>query len=72
MDFNEVYKTIVDGGPLGILLLILWGGSKQIWVWGYQYREMKEDRDRWRDLALAGTDVAEKAVEVVRSRGVLP
>lgn len=58
-------------GPLGLLVFLLvgvvWGGIKQWWVFGWQYREATRDRDDWRHLALQGTSAADKAAEVAKS-----
>lgn len=58
-------------GPLGLLVFLLvgvvWGGIKQWWVFGWQYREAVRDRDDWRHLALQGTSAADKAAEVAKS-----
>lgn len=37
-------------------------GLARKWVWGYQLREMQEDRDFWRDQALTLLRVNEKAL----------
>lgn len=47
------------GGVLAVLVLIILGGSRRLWVWGWQYREMENDRDFWRDVALKTVDITE-------------
>ena len=47
---------------IGMLLSVLWGGARGIWVWGWQYREAVRDRDEWKGLALRGTQMAQRAV----------
>jgi hypothetical protein len=76
--FAELLKLISQGGVLGILIFMVFGGYKQWWVFGWTYREEKErtskaekERDDWRDLALHGTNLAEQTVDLFRrsSRG---
>lgn len=55
-------------GPLGAvfaLCVFVWGLHKQWFVIGWQYRDMKDDRDRWREIALTGTKLAHRAVDIV-------
>ena len=51
-----------------LLLLILWGGAKRTWVYGWQYREKSRDHDYWRDLALQGTGLAENALTLAERK----
>lgn len=66
-------QFIREGGIIGVLCAVLFvilvGGYKQWWVWGYQYIDMREQRDDYRKraeasttLAEQGTTLAEKAV----------
>lgn len=50
------------------LLAVLVGGARQWWVFGWQFRMVQEDRDRWRDIALNGSDLATKAVTTLARR----
>lgn len=59
-------------GVVGLLVFILLGGARKLWVFGYQLDEMRADRDLWREIALKGiahagrsVDVGTKAVELV-------
>lgn len=63
-------EWIERGGVLALLLIIIIGGSKRLWVWGWQqreteetweqrYREMETDRNFWRDVALRSVDITE-------------
>lgn len=58
-------------GPLGLLVFLLvgvvWGGIKQWWVFGWQYREATRDRDDWRSLAMQGTSAADKTADVAKA-----
>lgn len=50
---------IEKGGVVAIFVLIIILGSKRLWVWGWQYKEMEDDRNFWRDVALKTVDITE-------------
>jgi hypothetical protein len=60
------------GPTFGLLLIVLWTGARGMWVFGKTHDELMEDRNYWRDLALKGTDLADKAVSQRARRGVRP
>lgn len=47
-----------------LVLVILYGGWKKWWVFGWQYREKDAEKNEWKDAALRGTRVAERAVSL--------
>ncbi len=56
----------LSAGTVGTVFgIIIWLGHKQVWVWGHQLlevkaalREMKVERDQWRDQALKAANIA--------------
>ena len=50
-------------GMTSFFVLILVGGYKQWWVWGWQLREMKAERDYWRAQSMGVTSIAERAAK---------
>lgn len=74
---DELLEVAKSQGPVVLLLvLIIIGGSRAVWVWGWQYREeitsaakdllaMTQERDFWRTAALRGLGTVEKAVNLV-------
>jgi hypothetical protein len=67
----DVFQFINDIGLIGVAALIIWGGLKRKWVFGWTHEEVKtdlrqqldriaQDRDDWRALALKGTEFAER------------
>lgn len=52
LDPYAVADFLQKAGVVGLLVFILIGGAKKVWVFGYALSEMQSDRDRWRDLAL--------------------
>ena len=70
---TDALRWISQGGILGVLVFILLGGYKKWWVWGWIYEDAEEratkaekERDDWRDIALTGTSVAEKTVDLFK------
>jgi len=66
MDFGQVLDLISKGGVVALLLIIVVGGVKKIWVFGWIYSELQADRDRWMNLAMENLHLAKQATE---SRG---
>lgn len=62
MDPEALTTFLRDAGVIGVLVIIIVGGIKKLWVWGWQYREMERDRDFWRDTALRALNISEAAV----------
>ena len=62
------WQVLQAGGlPLG-LAVVIWTGLRRLWVFGWLYedsitrvREMQQERDEWRRLALSGTALASQA-----------
>lgn len=73
-------QSILDAllGPTGVLaglVFFIWAAAKDkpLIVFGWVYRDMEADRNRWRDaatrsttLAHSGADLAREAVDVVK------
>jgi hypothetical protein len=60
MEFSPEQIGMVAG-----LILILSAGAKGIWVWGWHYQEVKKERDELLALAMSGTILAEKSVDII-------
>lgn len=63
---------ISGGGLVGLLVIILVAGMRGYWVWGWAYKEgiarekqLREERDEWRDLAIHGVTLADRGVSLV-------
>lgn len=65
-DAIDILKFINSGGVLGLLVIAIVGGYRKWWVYGWIYREVERERDDWRDIALHGTDLAEKTVDLFK------
>ena len=69
-DFVDVASK---GGVIGLLVTIIYGGFRSTpwWVFGWVYREQTDrlrelhaTKERWKELALRGTEVAEAVGKV--------
>ena len=56
----EVFDLLNRGGVLALLALILLGGHRRWWVFGWAYRETLAREQEWKQLALTGTKIAER------------
>lgn len=52
------------GGLLIALLVIIYTGTKKLWVFGWYVKELRADREEWKQAALQGTRIAERVVTV--------
>lgn len=62
-------------GPFGTLvltLLILYGGRRKWWVFGWYAQEVAKERDEWKEAALRGTRIAEVVVTALKENGAPP
>ncbi len=64
MDLNGLLDFLNRGGVLAALLAILVGGWRRWWVWGWQYDEIRRERDAWRQRALRAGRLGEQSTEV--------
>ena len=62
MDFFALLREY--GFPTTALALVLVGGLRGWYVFGWLYRDIVRDRDEWKHLALKGIYIAERAVTV--------
>ena len=62
LDVNSFLTYLSRGGILGLLALIIVSGMKQVWVWGWMYRQAVADRDEWKTRWLKAAELAEQAV----------
>lgn len=63
---TEIVSTldwVRDAGTIGLLIVIILGGAKQWWVFGYQYLAMQADRDYYRTIAFRLLNVAERSTK---------
>lgn len=66
MNPQEVIQTIRDAGVTGLLIFALIGGFRKWWVFGWHYKEVEQEKNEWKQLALGGTQLAERSVSVAK------
>lgn len=70
MDLWEQTVKYVDKlGVVLILILVIVGGFKKWWVFGYQHAEKSRECDEWKSLALS-THLANRRLEKMTDRAV--
>lgn len=71
LDPVGIADFLQKAGIVGLLVFILVGGARKVWVFGYQLGDMTADRDRWRDLALKAMGQVDRTTGVAdRATGV--
>lgn len=63
-DPGSILDWVQRAGIVGVLLLILVGGARRWWVFGYQYDAMQADRDFYRTLTMRLLNVVDRSVIV--------
>lgn len=53
---------ISRAGVIVLLIIIIYGGYKKWWVFGWQYKECVDEKNEWKEAALKSTHTAESAV----------
>lgn len=66
--FDLAQKFSSVGFPT-LLVLILFGSYKGIWVWGFQLRKAETESAEWKAMALQGMRIAETSVHIAKARG---
>ena len=64
---TEILQAVRDAGVSGLLAFALIGGFRQWWVFGWQHKQVCKERDEWKKLALEGTHLSERTIEVAKS-----
>ncbi len=52
-----------------LLVLILYGSYKGVWVWGRELRKAELESAEWKSMALRGAKLAETSVDIAKGRG---
>jgi len=75
MTLSEIWEYLRDGGMIAVLFLILVGGWRRYWVFGWYAEELSkrinqlEDRlERATRVAESGTAAADRATRVAERR----
>ena len=75
VELAAFFSVAKDASISGLLLFILWGGSRQVWLWGHHYidavRRVEEARQEvqwWQERHLGLLETANRAVSLADGR----
>jgi hypothetical protein len=63
---DQVLDFLNRGGMLAILLLIVLGGHRRWYVWGWLYEEKVKESDEWKERAWRSANTTDKALDVAK------
>ena len=69
MDLLQLAERLASAPTVVLLLLIIFAGAKEWWVWGTTYRAALADRDEWKRIAMESTGLVRVATKAVREAG---
>lgn len=69
MDLLQLAERLASAPTVVLLLLIIFAGFKEWWVWGTTYRAALADRDEWKRIAMESTGLVRVATKAVREAG---
>lgn len=71
MTLVELWEYVRTGGAVAMLIVATYGGYKEWYVWGVQYRRVlaerdawKKDSEKWQNIALRSVGVNEKMIRL--------
>lgn len=65
MTLLELYDFVARGGFPALMAVILWAGSKRVWVWGWQFDHERRRADRFEEIALTNAKIAATTTQVI-------
>jgi hypothetical protein len=68
VSLDAIQRIISNGGVVGLFILFFVAVQKEWFVPGAQYKDLKQDRDDWKEIALTGTNAAERAIGLAERR----
>lgn len=70
-DIDGILNVIPDLGVVALLTIIIYGGFRKWWVFGWTHNELlerheklREDRDKWQDIAMRSNNLVETLTEL--------
>lgn len=60
---TTILQYVQSGGVLGLLLVIVLGGARGWWVYGWQWALLQKERDEWKALATGAVTSVKEIVE---------
>ena len=65
MDVTTWLSFLNSGGVLGLLVVIVLGGSRGWWYYGHVYDAQIKKKEAWKQLALTGLASIKEVVDVI-------
>lgn len=62
---EAAWQFLSQGGLGALAFLILLGGAKRWWVFGWQLSQSERERDEWKDLALRLLGATERTADAL-------
>lgn len=62
---SEAWQFISQGGLGALAFVLLLGGAKRWWVFGWQAAQLEKERDEWKDLALRLLGATERTADAL-------
>jgi len=63
IDVSTLLEIVQSGGIIALLIVIIYGGSKNWWVFGWQYRKQVEETEWWKNVCVRLLNISESAIE---------
>lgn len=74
MSIEEISRLVNDGGIVALLIIVLFGGIRRWWVFGWVFQDLdtrhitlREEKNEWKELALHSTNLAESLNQMRQS-----
>jgi hypothetical protein len=69
MTLQDALDVITKVGFSGLLVIIIYGNYKSIWVWGSELERERKEKEVWKDLAMRNLGVAQKSLTIAEGQG---
>lgn len=74
-ELAAIFSVARDVSIVGVLLFVLWGGARRIWIWGHHYVELAARLDesqraveRWQDKHLTLLETTRQALALAERK----
>jgi hypothetical protein len=68
MSIEDLLSIVRDAGFVGLAITILFGGAKEVWVWGWQYRAVVKERDELRAIVYRAVDLTDQSLDLAEGK----
>lgn len=68
MTLDQVLDFLNRGGMLALLIVILVGGHRKWWTFGWIYQEKAREAEEWKERAWRSANTTDKALDVAQQK----